>query len=181
MSWEGAAVRSARIGQHADKVRLVLDLAQPVAKHEVRAADGGVEVWLGEAMAAPEKADANLAEMPAAPAEMPEKMQAAAEPAPMPEAAEEVPAAAEAQAAQEPAAEAEAVPAAADHAPAAVPVKGLAHVQSVHFESLPGIDRVVISLDAERPAKIVEPDPQTAIVLISSAAIDPANERRVDT
>jgi type IV pilus assembly protein PilQ len=176
MKWEGAPVQGARIGQHADKVRLVLDLAQPVASHEVRASDGGVKIWLGDehAAASDMSGAAGAESVPAAPAEEASTSESRPVPAEAGEAPSEPesmePAAAEGEAAPEPAA-----------AEPAAPISGLARVQSVHFESLPGVDRVVISLDAERPARAVEPDPQTLIVLIPSAVIDASNERRVDT
>jgi type IV pilus assembly protein PilQ len=208
MKWDGAAVKSARIGQHADKVRLVLDLAQPVASHEVHSSERGAQILLipaaesasAEAPAsdaaqtasrtaqggagesgtgAPEAA----AELPAAPAEAEADSTEAEQ--------TETSAAASADDAEagesDPMASADA-PAAAPHAfaqteprAAAAPITGTAHVQSVHFESLPGTDRVVISLDTERPARTVEPDPQTLIVMLPATQIDPANERRVDT
>jgi len=54
-------------------------------------------------------------------------------------------------------------------------------VQSVHFESLPGVDRVVLTLGRKVTATQYEPDPGTLMVLLKGATIDPATERRVDT
>ncbi|MGH9887182.1 MAG: type IV pilus secretin PilQ, partial [bacterium] len=54
-------------------------------------------------------------------------------------------------------------------------------VQSVHFESLPGQDRVVITLGRKVKATQFEPDPSTLIVMLKDATIDAATERRVDT
>jgi type IV pilus secretin PilQ/predicted competence protein len=54
-------------------------------------------------------------------------------------------------------------------------------VQSVHFESLPGVDRVVLTLGRKVTATQYEPDPGTLMVLLKGATIDAATERRVDT
>ena len=54
-------------------------------------------------------------------------------------------------------------------------------MQSVHFESLPGVDRVVLTLGRKVPATQFEPDPSTLIVLLKGAMIDAQTERRVDT
>jgi type IV pilus assembly protein PilQ len=170
MKWEGAAVKSARIGQHADKVRLVLDLAQPVASHEVRASDHGVQIWLGAASEADEHAAAAGSAMAEAVPAAPDDPAAAAEAAPAAEPATETEPEPAQAAAEEPAAE----------QPTA-PITGTAQVQSVHFESLPGVDRVVVSLDVARPARAVEPDPQTVIVMFPATQIDASTERRVDT
>jgi len=54
-------------------------------------------------------------------------------------------------------------------------------VQSVHFESLPGVDRVVLTLGRKVTTTQYEPDPTTLMVLLKGATIDAATERRVDT
>jgi len=164
-NWEQGPVRSARIGQHADKVRLVLDLSAPVASHQVIADASGARIVL-----MPDPA----AEVPAAPADPVSEAPAGSSP----EAPPAAPAEAGAQAAET---APEAAPAKAQAAEEKIPVGGTAHVQSVHFESLPGVDRVVIGLDVKRPAKAVEPDANTIIVMLPSTVIDPATERRVDT
>ena len=72
-------------------------------------------------------------------------------------------------------------PAAGGAAPAMADASGDASVQSVHFESLPGVDRVVVTLGRKVTATQFEPDPSTLIVLLKGATIDAATERRVDT
>ncbi len=54
-------------------------------------------------------------------------------------------------------------------------------VQSVHFESLPGVDRVVLTLGGKVTATQFEPDPSTLMILLKGAIIDANTERRVDT
>jgi len=56
-----------------------------------------------------------------------------------------------------------------------------ARVVSTHFESLPGLDRVVVTLDHSVDAELVAPDPNTLIVRLPRARIDSSVERRVDT
>ncbi len=56
-----------------------------------------------------------------------------------------------------------------------------ARIASTHFESLPDLDRIVVTLDREVEAKLVSPDAQTLIVRLPLARIAPSVERRVDT
>jgi type IV pilus assembly protein PilQ len=146
-SFAEGVVSQARIGEHPDKVRVVLDLRTKTGKPTVVPTDKGVRIELtpdGKSASASDSASA----APAAPD----------------------------------AGAAEAAPAADSGAPmAADAAPGDATVQSVHFESLPGVDRVVLTLGKKVPATQFEPDPSTLMVMLKGAMIDPATERRVDT
>jgi len=137
-SFSEGVVSQARIGEHPDKVRVVLDLRSPAGKPTVVPTAQGVRVEL----AAAESATA------AKPTEM----------------ASSVPAA----------------PAAESTGPEPEP-SGDPSVQSVHFESLPTHDRVVITLGRKVKASQFAPDDSTLIVMLKDATIDEATERRVDT
>jgi len=144
-------VSQARIGEHPDKVRVVLDLRSKTGKPTVVPTDKGVRIELkSDAKTAATTSD-SAGTPPAAPAPGDSPAPAAA-PAP-----------------------------AAEAAPGATDATGDSSVQSVHFESLPGVDRVVLTLGRKVPATQYEPDPGTLIVLLKGAMIDPATERRVDT
>jgi type IV pilus assembly protein PilQ len=134
-------VSQARIGEHPDKVRVVLDLRMKTGKPTVVPTDKGVRIELtSDGKTAATSSDSGSTP-PAA------------------------------------AAPADATQPGADTADAS----GDASVQSVHFESLPGVDRVVVTLGRKVPATQYEPDPSTLIVLLKGALIDAATERRVDT
>ncbi|MEX2209097.1 MAG: type IV pilus secretin PilQ [Myxococcota bacterium] len=147
-SFAEGVVSQARIGEHPDKVRVVLDLRSPTGKPTVVPTANGVRIELGQG----ESATA------ATPTETASNVPAAAAPA-----------------GDEPAA----APA-TETAPAAEP-SGDPAVQSVHFESLPEFDRVVITLGRKVKASQFAPDPSTLIVMLKDATIDAATERRVDT
>jgi type IV pilus assembly protein PilQ len=149
-SFADGVVSQARIGEHPDKVRVVLDLRMKTGKPTVVPTDKGVRIELtADGKSAASSADAASA-VPAAPA--------AGEPT-----------------------TADAAPAADAATPTAADASGDATVQSVHFESLPGVDRVVLTLGRKVTATQFEPDPGTLMVLLKGATIDPATERRVDT
>jgi type IV pilus assembly protein PilQ len=143
-------VSQARVGEHPDKVRVVLDLRGPSGKPMVIPTANGVRVEIAST-------DTATASQPAS--------AASAEPA--------APAASEDQAMP---GSAPAMPTAAMPEP-----NGEPSVQSVHFESLPGQDRVVLTLGRKVKATQFEPDPSTLIVMLKDATIDAATERRVDT
>ena len=141
-------VSQARIGEHPDKVRVVLDLRMPSGKPMVVPTANGVRIELAASESATAAKPVEMANSaPAAPA-------AAADPA--------------------------AAPMAATAAPAAE-ASGDPAVQSVHFESLPTQDRVVITLGRAVKATQFAPDASTLIVMLKDATIDAATERRVDT
>ncbi len=148
-SFAEGVVSQARIGEHADKVRVVLDLRAKTGKPTVVPTEKGVRIELTSDGATANGPDAAMAPPAAA-----DKAEAPAAGAP------------------------EAAPAAAPGAPEA---NGEPNVQSVHFESLPGVDRVVLTLGRKVPATQYEPDPSTLIVLLKGAMIDAQTERRVDT
>ena len=148
-SFADGVVSQARIGEHPDKVRVVLDLrAKPTGKPTVVATAKGVHIELVTDGSASAPADASAA--PAAAADMAGSAPAGA-PAPGADAA------------------------------TATDASGDASVQSVHFESLPGVDRVVLTLGRKVTATQYEPDPTTLMVLLKGATIAPETERRVDT
>jgi type IV pilus assembly protein PilQ len=147
-SFAEGVVSQARIGEHPDKVRVVLDLRAPTGKPMVVPTANGVRIELGEGDSATATTSTETASnVPAAAAP------AADDPAPAP---------------------------APEAAPAAEP-NGDPAVQSVHFESLPEFDRVVITLGRKVKASQFAPDASTLIVMLKDATIDAATERRVDT
>ncbi len=145
-SFAEGVVSQARIGEHPDKVRVVLDLRAATGKPTVVPTAMGLRVEL-----------------------QPTESTTAAKPA---ETASRVPAA---PAAEEPVVTPEAA-AASEPVPSGDPA-----VQSVHFESLPTHDRVVLTLGRKVKASQFAPDDSTLIVMLKDATIDPATERRVDT
>lgn len=238
--FEQGPVRRIRVGEHPDKVRVVLDLRAPSETHTLVPVDRGVRVEIQSAalLAAPDARVADAEPVPASPAE-PDSMTPSgdaeqAEPTvqlreddPAPDASDEVrlrdDETAEPSAGAAPVADtqdsptdvgsepgsalepAEATPAGPDPAgesqpaavqdePAAAPAERQAtapreataataavEVQSIHFESLPEVDRVVLTLSQRTEAELIQPDPATVIVDLPRVSIDPAHERRVDT
>lgn len=150
-SFADGVVSQARIGEHPDKVRVVLDLRSPSSKPMIVPTANGVRVELAASDSATASAPIETAAVvPAAPAPAEEQVEA---PAP-------------------------------ESAPAAVAMpepNGDPAVQSVHFESLPSQDRVVITLGRKVKATQFAPDAATLIVTLADATIDAATERRVDT
>ncbi|MEE9279964.1 MAG: type IV pilus secretin PilQ [Myxococcota bacterium] len=130
---EGSVAR-VRIGAHADKVRVVLDMRAGSGAHEILALDSGVLIEIPDDHAS-------------------SATSAAASPA-----------------------DSSSEPPRRDRN-----WKGVANVIGARFESLSGLDRVVVETDHETNATVVEPDPQTLIVRIMSSQIEKNLERRVDT
>lgn len=154
-SFSEGVVSQARIGEHPDKVRVVLDLRGPAGKPTVVPTAQGVRVELAAAESATAaKPTETASSVPAAPA-----AEATAPEATAPEAPAE----------------------AAATAPVEPAPSGDPSVQSVHFESLPTHDRVVITLGRKVKASQFAPDDSTLIVMLKDATIDEATERRVDT
>ena len=151
------AMERVRVGAHSDKVRLVVDLREAIASHRVEKLPKGVRVYLG----ADAVADAGSPEGAASPDE-------AATPAEGSEsgAQPEAPTFGE-------------LPASDAKQPG--PFTGSAQITSAHFESLPEVDRVVVSMEGRVEAQLVEPDKDTIIVRLPGASIDSTVERRVDT
>jgi type IV pilus assembly protein PilQ len=198
-AWEGAVSR-VRVGQHTDKVRVVLDLRGPLAEHRLEPFEGGV--WIALTPGTPQ-ASAEHASIPAAPEASPadavpaepEPSESAgsaephtpASPAPAPTEPAATPWPAAADEMVEKSAFAASEPPALGTEPALAPTtpvpptSNAQRVESVHFESLDTMDRVVVALDAPGQAELVEPDPQTAIVMLKGVEIAPDVERRVDT
>jgi type IV pilus assembly protein PilQ len=150
------AVERVRVGAHSDKVRLVLDLREPLPGHRVEKVAKGVIVHFEAAADATVQEGATSAgeSGAASPAEGGETVQ--------PEAPTfgELPSETPAQPG---------------------PFTDSAQIRSAHFESLPEFDRVVVTMEGRVEAKLVEPDKDTIIVRLPGASIDSSVERRVDT
>ncbi|MCP4006062.1 MAG: type IV pilus secretin PilQ [bacterium] len=204
-SFESGAVARVRVGEHPGKVRVVLDLRGKLNGHEVTPVADGMMVTLDAEVPAPA-----AAELPAAPSqEIGEQMQPSDEPVVEEAEAEQtrepvVEPVAEVEEVAEPVEElvaaasgSETTPAPkqtlepvvempdgaamVDDSPAVDESSGPQEITSVHFESLPGLDRVVVSMNTEGTPKVVEPDAATLIVMLPGAVIQQENERRVDT
>lgn len=155
-SFAEGVVSQARIGEHPDKVRVVLDLRMKTGKPVVVPTDKGVRIELTSDGKVANAAHSAASAVPAAPA----PADATATPSDAP---------------------AQAAAAAENAAPAMADASGDATVQSVHFESVAGLDRVVVTLGRKVTATQFEPDPNTLMILLKGASIDAATERRVDT
>lgn len=125
-SFADGSIARVRIGTHADKVRVVLDMRDGGAEHTVVPSDRGVRIEIGDG----------------------------------------------------PASGAGAPPASSEPAAAWT---GVATISGARFESLAGADRIVVEMDHQVKANVVEPDGETLIVRILNATIDKSIERRVDT
>jgi type IV pilus assembly protein PilQ len=158
ISMENSVVRQLRVGQHADKVRIVLDLAGKVQGHTVEPTDYGVRIHVsGEPSTAAPKTE--TASAPAAPSreEAEKKVREKVE-----------------KKATKPAAT---TPKTAQ----AKRPKTRARVKSVHFESYSKVDRVVVSMDQAVDPVVAEPDRATVVVDLPGARIAKEAERRVNT
>jgi type IV pilus assembly protein PilQ len=171
---EEGVIRQVRIGQHPDKVRVVMDLRSPIASHLVEPTGSGVRIrfeWDGKTA---EEVSADADAVPAAPEVEPmtsEEEPAAPEVEPM--TSEEEPAAPEVEPMTP-----EEEPADADEKPIST---SSALVRSAHFESLPGRDRVVLDVGQEVETRLAEPDPSTIVVDLIGVRISNEAERRVNT
>ncbi len=134
-SFPDGSVARVRIGSHADKVRVVLDMRDASAAHKVVASHSGVRIEIESGLVS--STDPDEVMEPSRPANV--------------------------------------------SASASRAFVGVAKVLGARFESLSGVDRVVVEMDHEVKASVVEPDPQTVIVRILSARIEEDLERRVDT
>ena len=162
-------VTRVRVGQHPDKLRIVLDGAgqEDFGAYRVSQADDGLVVELGAVSAGPPPDD----EQPAAAAEP-----ASTQPAP-PVAELEHPAVETRQTGPE----APAAQAAAD-APAAAPAAaqpGRTRVTQVDFQADAGSGRVVIATEGPASYQLFEPDPQTVVVSMLDASLAPEAEARI--
>jgi type IV pilus assembly protein PilQ len=181
------SVERIRVGEHPDKVRVVLDLRVPVETHVVAPTSNGVRVEI-EAASTTVESDSTVAQddtVPAAPAE--ESFEN--EPATIEVRDSEAVEVRESESIEmrEPAAAASDTSEMADNEMAesetdsarepGAPVE----VESVHFESMPEVDRVVVTLTGKTEANLVQPDAATVIVDLPGVMITPNNERRVDT
>jgi type IV pilus assembly protein PilQ len=172
ITMDGSVVRKIRIGQHRDRVRLVLDLAQEVKDHTIQPTPQGVRIRVAEPSATASRSK-QPAPAPAAPSpsQAPAKAKAkakAAKPTLTDKDRMEGPRPTEDGVAQQ-------------RSAAALRAGKMARVSSVHFESFSEVDRVVVSLDRSVEPVVVEPDPATIVVDLPGARIAPEVERRVST
>jgi type IV pilus assembly protein PilQ len=196
---ESDVVSRVRMGEHTDKVRVVLDLRSPLHAHSIQPTESGVLIALepsedesaeggsvGEtALASAEEEvvpEASGAELDGAPAsaddaQLEESEESSA--APEEESATDESPATEGEPQAEPAEQPQSESASAP--PGYTYTGELQNVDSVHFESLASIDRVVVNLSGRVDAKLVEPDEATVIVELPGARIADDAERRVDT
>ncbi|NRA04262.1 MAG: type IV pilus secretin PilQ [Myxococcales bacterium] len=162
------AIRQLRVGTHPEKVRVVVDLRGPIASHVIEHSESGVQIELSlvgeQAESAPEpieSTDDGIAERPSVPSFVPaierrsgDVIQIAANPV------------------------------AASHAPyvARTPAPATSgHVSSVQFESIEGMDRIVVITTGGPQPILVHPDPVTAVLDFPHASIEPQAQRRLDT
>ena len=157
-SVDSGAIRMVRIGQHSDKVRVVMDLREPVVSHSIEPSENGVRILLSS------EGSSSMAQAPGLGMDEGEDDMAM-----------------------------DLVPAASDKAadpvepnksssnPYKVPEGESVWVDSVHFESLPSTDRVVLSMGRELQAVVAYPDPITVVVDFPGSLIAPEIERRVNT
>jgi len=166
---DSGAIQQVRIGEHSDKVRVVMDLRAPIASHSVETSENGVLILLsGEGSSSitqvADQGSSSIAQVGGQGWEEREDDMAL-----------------------------EPVPAAPDKAfdpvkskktstnPYTAPEGDSVWVNSVHFESLPSVDRVVLSISGEVQAVIAYPDPITVVVDFPGSRIPPETQRRVDT
>jgi type IV pilus assembly protein PilQ len=164
-------VSKVRVGQHPDKVRVVFDLRNPLAAHEVQPTSAGVKIQMNS--------DAAAIELPSS--DMPSDADETADSGENQDQAP--PAAAADDGAATDATDATETTEAAD-AEAQLPPSHWSEpgrVESVHFESLPTTDRIVVSLNHPVQAEMVSPDDATLIVMLKETDIAGDAERRVDT
>lgn len=175
----GGVVSRARIGEHPDKVRVVLDLRHAISRHEVASGAEGVRVDIFS-----EDVVADIEES------------SPSDPATIAAAAGALDLASGSGASADGVASIDTVEsevsgdvgapttALADQSPSIVdgdPVIGSAQVMSAYFESLNGVDRVVVEMDRTVDAEMIEPSSDTLIVRLPNSRIERAAERRVDT
>ncbi|MEE8557149.1 MAG: type IV pilus secretin PilQ [Myxococcota bacterium] len=156
----GSVVSKVRVGQHPDKVRIVLDLKGKIDSHRIKSTSRGVRIVLtGKGM--------TTKKAPTAKKSVPAKAATAKRPKVAVQAA---PAKDKKMAAK--AAKARSKPA---------NTRGPAIVKSVHFESYSELDRVVVTLNRPVEAIMAQPDAATIVVDLPGTKIDKDAERRVDT
>ena len=177
-------IKQVRVGEHADKVRVVFDLTESGLDHSVEGTSSGALVMVGSALA--DRDQSSTESVPAAAADEevdPIDLEAEASnqenvndtsifDTSMPE--------------QGLVAETDTAPSEESSTPAAASeenahVFGNAQVEGVHFESLPATDRVVVTLSNPAETQVVTPDADTTIVMIRNSKINSGAERRVDT
>lgn len=179
----GSSVERVRIGEHPDKVRVVFDLGVELESHRVEPVAEGVKVRLVASAAGAAGTPADMP-VPAAPADEPVDEPTAE----MDEAASEPMDEAQAEPMSEPADEASTPDVAPEDevadavmADPTVVYADSAEVESVHFESLPAVDRVVVTMTQPVEPKLFEADPTTLMVLLPGASMETEAERRVET
>ena len=162
------AIQQLRVGSHPGKVRLVVDLLAPIGSHLIEHSDSGVEIELTlsrdqaeRAFDPTEAANDRIVERPVLPLLVPaiesvvgDVIQIANSPVAVP-------------------------PARRVSKSRAGATTG--HVASVHFESIEGIDRIVVKTTGDSKPILVHPDPVTVVLDVPYASIEPSAQRRLDT
>ncbi len=176
------SVERIRVGEHPDKVRVVLDLRVPVETHVVAPTSNGVRVEI-EAASTTVEGDNSVAQddtVPAAPAEESFENEPATIEVRESEAVE-VRESESIEMRESAAAESDASEMAENESGSAREPGAPVEVESVHFESMPEVDRVVVTLTDKTEAILAQPDAATVIVDLPGVMITANNERRVDT
>ena len=176
------SVERIRIGEHPDKVRVVLDLRVPVETHVVAPTSNGVRIEI-EAASTTVESDSSVAQddtVPAAPAEESFENEPGTIEVRESEAVE-VRESESIEMRDSAAAESDASEMAENESGSEREPGALVEVESVHFESMPEVDRVVVTLTHKTEAILAQPDAMTVIVDLPGVLISAENERRVDT
>ncbi len=170
----GPHVASVRIGQHPDKVRVVLDGAEgeTFSHAALTPVNDGLLVALAPVSAGPDGFGADP--MAAAPESRLDHEVVAAETLDEPMAVEE-----STEQASAISAEADAMAAEMDAAPLVDPGDAATHVKRVDLLQGAGSDRVLIVTEGPGSYNMFEPDPQTVVVSLPDAAILPGADARI--
>ena len=153
-SVDSGLIQLVRIGQHPDKVRVVMDLRGEVGSHVIETTDNGVRIALESSASEPE-------EKPAAPQPEPEEAPVISQPepvsaAPLPEIDNE-------------------------DGQGGINLGQTVWVRDVQYESLPDADRIILTIGGKLEAIVAEPDPITIVIDLPGSRIEGEIERRVDT
>ncbi|MFQ5513085.1 MAG: type IV pilus secretin PilQ [Myxococcota bacterium] len=180
---KAGVVRQVRIGQHVDKVRVVMDLRSAVASHVVEPTEEGVHIVLETEARTAEESPVLSKAVPAAPAEEftdsgESELDGGRETRPVEEETSGEGVAPSMAPTLGDASEVSEIPeSAAESLLSHAPIQ----VESVFFESLSGADRVVLELPREPETHVAEPDAASVVIDLPGVRIDEQTERRVDT
>lgn len=177
VEFSAGVVARARIGEHPDKVRVVLDLRDAISGHELVSGVGGVrvDVYVEDSGAGVVSAEA------ADPTEIPTPVSSTTPSGSGGASMDSVASVGDMESEASDVAGAEANPLVDPSLSATEAESETANVASAYFESLDGVDRVVVEMDRAVDAEMIEPSSDTLIVRLPNSRIDRAAERRVDT